>query len=216
MPDVIDSGLDQARLLLTARASPVAVEEVVDEDAPVGRGGRPEPQRGRGRPPRGSGVRTCSCQGPRRPASARREWGAPSRRPPTSSASPASSVTRRPSRRDHGGRAGDRTRDPVAETVRPRGAAITVVVSGGPAESTVPSVVGLTGQRHQHAQRRWVQRRGGGARTPATPPQDSTRHRPGPGGSTTAPTDPPTSRSTSASSWNPVDSGVIQTVRRPG
>ena len=34
--------------------------------------------------------------------------------------------------------------DPPADTVRPKGTAVTVVVSSGPAESTVPSVVGLT------------------------------------------------------------------------
>jgi len=142
VPDVIDSQLDQARLLLTAQGFTVAVEEVVDEDAPVGQVVDQNPSGGE-EAPKGSEVRLFVSKGPadrqvpdvvgRTIAEASNLLG---------QAGFSVSQTSEPSDTVEEGRV-IRT-DPVAETVRPKGAAITVVVSSGPAESTVPSVVGLT------------------------------------------------------------------------
>ena len=142
VPDVIDSPIDQARLLLTAQGFTVAVEEVEDEDAPIGQVVDQNPSGG-DEAPKGSEVRLFVSKGPaarpvpevvgRTIAEASNLLG---------QAGFSVNQTSEPSDTVEEGRV-IRT-DPAAETVRPKGTAVTVVVSSGPAESAVPSVVGLT------------------------------------------------------------------------
>jgi beta-lactam-binding protein with PASTA domain/predicted Ser/Thr protein kinase len=142
VPDVIGSPVDQAKLLLTAQGFTVVVEQVVDEEAPVGEVVDQDPS-ANDEAPRGSEVRLFVSKGP-----------APREVPDVvgRTVAEASNLlgqagftvkqTTEPSDTVPEGEV-IRT-DPAAGTTQPKGATITVVVSSGPAESTVPSVVGLT------------------------------------------------------------------------
>ncbi len=142
VPDVIGSPVDQARLLLTAQGFTVVVEEVEDEEIPVGEVVDQEPGANQDAP-RGSEVKLFVSKGPaprqvpdvvgRTIAEASNLLG---------QAGFAVNQTSEPSDTVPEGRV-IRT-DPAAGTSQPKGAAITVVVSSGPAEGTVPSVIGLT------------------------------------------------------------------------
>jgi serine/threonine-protein kinase len=142
VPDVIGSPVDQAKLLLTAQGFTVVVEQVVDEEAPVGEVVDQDPS-ANDEAPRGSEVRLFVSKGP-----------APREVPDVvgRTVAEASNLlgqagftvkqTTEPSDTVPEGEV-IRT-DPAAGTTQPKGATITVVVSSGPAERTVPSVVGLT------------------------------------------------------------------------
>ncbi len=142
VPDVIGSQLDQARLLLTAQGFTVVVEEVVDEEAPVGEVVDQDPG-ANDEAPRGSEVKLFVSKGPaprevpnvvgRTLAEASNLLG---------QAGFAVNQTTEPSNTVPEGQV-IRT-DPAAGTTQDKGTTITVVVSSGPAESTVPSVIGLT------------------------------------------------------------------------
>ena len=142
VPDVIGSQLEQARLLLTSQGFTVLVEEVVDEEVPIGEVVDQEPG-ANDEAPRGSEVKLFVSKGPaprevpdvvgRSIADASNLLG---------QAGFAVNQTTEPSNTVD---EGDVIRtDPPAGTTQPKGAAITVVVSSGPAESAVPSVIGLT------------------------------------------------------------------------
>jgi serine/threonine-protein kinase len=142
VPDVIGSPVEQARGLLTAQGFTVAVEEVVDEEAPVGEVVDQDPG-ANDEAPRGSEVRLFVSKGPaprevpdvtgRTVAEASNLLGqagfAVTQTSEPSSTVPEGQVIRT---------------DPPAGSTQPKGASITVVVSSGPAESPVPSVIGLT------------------------------------------------------------------------
>jgi serine/threonine-protein kinase len=142
VPDVVGSPVAQARQLLEGRGFTVAIEEVNDEDAPVGEVVDQEPGPNE-EAPRGSEVLLIVSKGP-------------ADRPVPDvvgkSISEASNLlgqagftvnqTSEPSNEIDEGVV-IRT-DPVKGTVRPKGSTVTVVVSSGPAESTVPFVIGLT------------------------------------------------------------------------
>ncbi|MGK2948391.1 MAG: Stk1 family PASTA domain-containing Ser/Thr kinase [Acidimicrobiales bacterium] len=142
VPDVIDSQLEQARQLLTAEGFTVRVEEINDEEAPVGQVVDQQPGPG-DEAPRGSEVLLIVSIGPadrpvpdvigRTIAEASNLLG---------QAGFTVTQTEEPSNTVEEGRV-IRT-DPAPEALAPRGSAVTVVVSSGPAEGTVPSVVGLT------------------------------------------------------------------------
>jgi eukaryotic-like serine/threonine-protein kinase len=142
VPDVIGSQVDQARLLLTAQGFTVTEEEVVDEEAPVGEVVDQDPGAD-DEAPKGSEVRLFVSSGPadrpvpdvvgRTIAEASNLLGqagfAVNQTEESHPTVPPGDVIRT---------------DPPADTVWPKGDAVTVVVSTGPAEDTVPSVVGLT------------------------------------------------------------------------
>jgi len=142
VPNVIGSQLDQARLLLTAQGFTVVVEEVEDEDAPIGEVVDQDPAAAADAP-KGSEVRLSVSKGPapravpnvvgRTTAEASNLLG---------QAGFAVNQTTEPSDTVAEGLV-IRT-DPPADSLQPKGTAVTVVVSSGPAEATVPSVVGLT------------------------------------------------------------------------
>ena len=125
--------------------------------------------RARTRRPRRAPRSSCSCRRARPTGRCPMWWAARSPRRPTCSARPASRSTRRrrPSDTVEEGRV-IRT-DPPADTVRPKGDAITVVVSSGPAEVNVISVVGLTrDEREELAGVGRLRGRGGGLRPGCT------------------------------------------------
>jgi eukaryotic-like serine/threonine-protein kinase len=142
VPDVIGSPVDQARLLLTTQGFTVVVEEVEDEEIPIGEVVDQEPGPNQ-EAPRGSEVKLFVSKGPaprevpavvgRTIAEASNLLGqagfAVNQTSAPSSTVPEGTVI---------------STDPPAGSVQPKGTAITVVVSSGPAEGTVPSVVGLT------------------------------------------------------------------------
>ena len=142
VPEVVGMQIDQARQLLTAQGFKVSEEQVNDEEAPVGEvvDQNPGPN---DEAPRGSEVKVFVSKGPAdRPvpnvvgktiAEASNLLG---------QAGFTVSQTSEPSNTVEEGVV-IRT-DPVADTPRPKGSSVTVVVSSGPAESTVPSVIGLT------------------------------------------------------------------------
>jgi serine/threonine-protein kinase len=142
VPDVIGSTVEQARQLLTGQGFTVKVEQVVDEVAPVGEVVDQDPGPN-DEAPRGSEVTLFVSKGPAdRPvpnvvgktvAEASNLLG---------QAGFTANQTSEASDTVEEGRV-IRT-DPPADTPRPKGSAVTVVVSTGPAESAVPSVVGLT------------------------------------------------------------------------
>jgi beta-lactam-binding protein with PASTA domain/predicted Ser/Thr protein kinase len=142
VPDVIGSQVEQARLLLTAQEFTVRVEEVNDEEAPVGEVVDQQPGPGQDAP-RGSEVVLVVSIGPadrpvpdvvgRTIAEASNLLG---------QAGFSVNQTSEPSNTVEEGRV-IRT-DPAPGTPAPRDSAVTVVVSSGPAEGVVPSVVGLT------------------------------------------------------------------------
>ena len=142
VPDVIGSQLDQARLLLTSQGFTVLVEEVVDEEVPIGEVVDQEPGANQ-EAPRGSEVKLFVSKGP-----APREVPDVVGRPIAEAsnllgqAGFAVNQTSEPSNSVDEGVV-IRT-DPPAGSSQPKGTAVTVVVSSGPAESTVPSVIGLT------------------------------------------------------------------------
>jgi serine/threonine-protein kinase len=141
VPDVIGSQVDQARALLTGQGFTVAEEEVVDEEAPVGEVVDQDPP-GNQDAPKGSEVKLFVSKGPadrpvpdvvgRTIAEASNLLG---------QAGFAVNQTSEPSDTVDEGMV-IRT-DPPADSVQPKGTAITVVVSSGPAEANVPYVVGL-------------------------------------------------------------------------
>ncbi len=142
VPEVIGSQLDQARLLLTGQGFTVRVEEVNSEDAPVGEVVDQEPGPG-SEAPRGSEVLLIVSKGPadrpvpnvvgRTVAEASNLLG---------QAGFTANQTSEPSTTVDEGIV-IRT-DPPPDTVRPKGSAVTVVVSSGPPETTVRDVVGQT------------------------------------------------------------------------
>jgi serine/threonine-protein kinase len=142
VPDVIGSQVDQARQLLEGQEFVVRVEEIVDEDAPVGEVVDQEPGPNE-EAPRGSEVTLFVSKGPadrpvpdvvgRTVAEASNLLG---------QAGFNVSQTSEPSDTVDEGRV-IRT-NPTAGTVAAKDSTVTVVVSSGPAESTVPSVIGLT------------------------------------------------------------------------
>jgi serine/threonine-protein kinase len=142
VPDVIGSQLEQARLLLIAQGFTVVVDQVDNEDAPVDEvvDQVPGPNEDA---PKGSDVRLIVSKGPaprpvpdvvgRTIAEASNLLG---------QAGFAVNQTSQASDTVEEGRV--ISTDPPADSVQPKGTAITVVVSSGPAEEVVPSVVGLT------------------------------------------------------------------------
>ncbi len=142
VPNVIGSQLEQARQLLTGQGFTVVVEEVVDEEAPVGEVVDQDPG-AEEEAKKGSEVKLFVSSGPadrpvpdvvgRTIADASNLLG---------QAGFAVNQVSEPSATVEEGRV-IRT-EPPADTVRPKGDAITVVVSTGPAEVNVISVVGLT------------------------------------------------------------------------
>ena len=141
VPDVIGAQVEQARQRLTADGFTVKEEQVVDEAAPVGEvvDQDPGPER-RKRPAAPRSRSSCRTARPTRPvpdvvgktiAEASNLLG---------QAGFAVNQTSEPSSTVEEGRV-IRT-EPPANSVQPKGAAITVVVSSGPAESIVPDVVG--------------------------------------------------------------------------
>jgi serine/threonine-protein kinase len=142
VPDVIGSQVEQARLLLTSQEFTVRVEEVNDEEAPVGEVVDQQPGPGQDAP-RGSEVVLVVSIGPadrpvpdvvgRTIAEASNLLG---------QAGFSVNQTSEPSSTVDEGLV-IRT-DPAPGTPAPRDSAVTVVVSSGPAEAVVPSVVGLT------------------------------------------------------------------------
>ena len=142
VPDVIGSPVEQARLLLTAQGFTVVVEEVVDEEAPVGEVVDQDPGPN-DEAPKGSEVTLFVSKGPAdRPvpnvvgktiaeaSNLLGQAGFTANQTSEASDTVAEGLVIRT--------------DPPADTPRPKGSAVTVVVSTGPAESAVPSVVGLT------------------------------------------------------------------------
>jgi len=141
VPDVIGSQIDQARLLLTAQGFIVVVEDAVDEQAPVGEVVDQDPGANE-EAPKGSSVRLFVSTGPAErpvPNVAGRTLSDASNL--LGQAGFTVTQTSEPSGTVEEGIV-IRT-DPPAETVRPKGTAVTVVVSSGPAEVRVTSVVGL-------------------------------------------------------------------------
>jgi eukaryotic-like serine/threonine-protein kinase len=142
MPNVIGSQVEQARLLLTGQGFQVKEEQVVDEEAPVGEVVDQEPGPSE-EAPRGSEVTIFVSKGP-------------ADRPVPNvvgrTISEASNLlgqagftvnqTSEASNTVEEGRV-IRT-DPPADTVRPKGSAVTVVVSTGPPEAEVKPVIGQT------------------------------------------------------------------------
>jgi serine/threonine-protein kinase len=139
VPDVVGSQVEQARLLLTAQGFTVKEQQVVDEEAPVGEVVDQSPGANQ-EAPKGSEVTISVSKGPAdRPvpnvvgktvAEASNLLG---------QAGFTVNQTSEPSDSVEEGRV-IRT-DPAADTVRPKGSAVTVVVSTGPATAIVPSVV---------------------------------------------------------------------------
>jgi serine/threonine-protein kinase len=144
VPDVIGSQVEQARLLLSGQGFTVRVEEVNSEDAPVGEVVDQDPGPNE-EAPRGSEVTLVVSKGPadrpvpdvvgRTIAEASNLLG---------QAGFTVNQTSEPSTTVEEGIV-IRT-DPPADTVRPKGSAVTVVVSSGPPETTVRDVVGQTEQ----------------------------------------------------------------------
>ncbi len=142
VPDVTGSQVEQARSLLTSQGFTVVVEEINDEEAPVGEvvDQRPGPDQDA---PQNSEVVLVVSIGPadrpvpdvvgRTIAEASNLLGQAGFS--VNQTSEASSTV------EEG--LVIRT-DPAPAAPAPRGSAVTVVVSSGPAEATVPSVVGLT------------------------------------------------------------------------
>jgi serine/threonine-protein kinase len=138
VPDVVGSQVEQARLLLTGQGFTVKEEQVVDEEAPVGEVVDQEPGANQ-EAPRGSEVTIFVSKGPAdRPvpdvvgkttAEASNLLG---------QAGFTVNQTSEPSATVEEGKV-IRT-DPPADTVRPKGSTVTVVVSSGPATANVPSV----------------------------------------------------------------------------
>jgi serine/threonine-protein kinase len=142
VPNVIGSPVEQARQLLIAQGFTVAVEEVVDETAPIGEVVDQDPGANE-EAPRGSEVRLFVSKGP-----APREVPDVVGRPIAEASNllgQAGFAVRQTSEPSSTVPEGEVIRtDPPAGSTQPKGATITVVVSSGPAESPVPSVVGLT------------------------------------------------------------------------
>jgi eukaryotic-like serine/threonine-protein kinase len=142
VPDVIGSPVEQAQLRLTAEGFTVAVEEVVDEEAPVGEVVDQDPS-GNDEAPRGSEVRLFVSKGP-----APREVPDVVGRTIAEASNllgQAGFTVKQSAEASNDVPEGEVIRtDPAAGTTQPKGATITVVVSTGPAEGPVPSVVGLT------------------------------------------------------------------------
>jgi eukaryotic-like serine/threonine-protein kinase len=142
VPDVIGSQVEQARQRLTAEGFTVRLEEINDENAPVGEVVDQAPGPGQ-EAPRGSEVVLTASIGPadrsvpdvigRTIAEASNLLG---------QAGFSVTQTSEPSSTVEEGRV-IRT-DPGPEALAPRGSAVTVVVSSGPADATVPSVVDLS------------------------------------------------------------------------
>ena len=144
VPDVIGSQLEQARLLLTGQGFTVRVEEVNDEEAPVGEVVDQEPGPNE-EAPRGSEVTLVVSKGPAdRPVPD--VVGRPIAEASNLLGQAGFTVnqTSEPSETVEEGVV-IRT-DPKADTTRPKGSAVTVVVSSGPPETTVRDVVGQTEQ----------------------------------------------------------------------
>jgi beta-lactam-binding protein with PASTA domain/predicted Ser/Thr protein kinase len=142
VPDVIGSQVDQARLLLTAQGFTVVTEDVDDEDAPVGEVVDQDPSPN-DEAPRGSEVRLFVSGGP-----APREVPDVVGRPIAEASNllgQAGFAVNQTSESSNTVPEGEVIRtNPPAGSTQEKGTAITVVVSSGPGESTVPSVVGLT------------------------------------------------------------------------
>jgi beta-lactam-binding protein with PASTA domain len=142
VPNVIGSQVEQARLLLTGQGFTVKEEQVVDEQAPVGEVVDQNPGANQ-QAPKGSEVTISVSKGPAdRPvpnvvgktiAEASNLLG---------QAGFTVNQTSEPSATVDEGRV-IRT-DPGPDTVRPKGSAVTVVVSTGPATANVPAVECLT------------------------------------------------------------------------
>jgi serine/threonine-protein kinase len=142
VPDVIGSTVEQARQLLTGQGFTVKEEQVVDEEAPVGEVVDQDPGPN-DEAPKGSEVTLFVSKGPAdRPvpnvvgktiaeaSNLLGQAGFTANQTSEASDTVAEGLVIRT--------------DPPADTPRPKGSAVTVVVSTGPAESAVPSVVGLT------------------------------------------------------------------------
>ena len=142
VPDVIGSQIEQATQLVEAAGFTVRIEEVTDEEAPVGEVVDQEPG-GNEDAEKGSVVTLVVSTGPadravpdvvgRTIAEASNLLG---------QAGFTVNQTSEPSDTVEEGRV-IRT-DPPADSLQPKGTTVTVVVSTGPATATVPSVVGLT------------------------------------------------------------------------
>jgi beta-lactam-binding protein with PASTA domain len=142
VPEVVGSPVAQARQLLEGLGFTVAIEEVNDEDAPVGEVVDQEPGPNE-EAPRGSEVLLIVSKGPAdRPVPDVVGKTISEASNLLGQAGFTVNQTTEPSNEIDEGVV-IRT-DPVKGTVRPKGSTVTVVVSSGPAESTVPFVIGLT------------------------------------------------------------------------
>jgi len=142
VPDVVGSPVEQARLLLTGQGFKVAEEQVVDEEAPVGEVVDQEPGPGE-EVPKGSEIKLFVSKGPAdRPVP---DVVGKTIAEASNLLGQAGFAVKQTSEASDTVEEGKVIRtDPPADTVKPKGSAVTVVVSTGPAESVVPSVVGLT------------------------------------------------------------------------
>ena len=142
VPDVIGSQVDQARQLLTADGFTVREEQVVDEEAPVGEVVDQDPGPNE-EAPRGSEVTIFVSKGPAdRPVPDVVGRTITEASNLLGQAGFAVNQTSEPSDTVEEGLV-IRT-DPPADTVRPKGSAVVVVVSTGPREVEVISVVDLS------------------------------------------------------------------------
>jgi serine/threonine-protein kinase len=142
VPGVIGSQVDQARLLLTGQGFTVKEEQVVDEEAPVGEVVDQDPGPNQ-EAPEGSEVTLFVSKGPAdRPvpdvvgktvAEASNLLG-----------QAGFTVNQTTEASDTVAEGTVIRTEPAADTVRPKGSEVVVVVSSGPAEAEVANVVGQT------------------------------------------------------------------------
>jgi eukaryotic-like serine/threonine-protein kinase len=138
VPNVVGSPVEQAKLLLTGEGFTVKVEEVVDEEAPVGEVVDQEPGPNE-EAARGSEVTLSVSKGPADrpvPNVVGKTVGEASNL--LGQAGFTANQTSEASTTVEEGRV-IRT-DPPADTVRPKGSSVTVVVSTGPPTANVPAV----------------------------------------------------------------------------
>jgi serine/threonine-protein kinase len=144
VPNVVGSQIDQARLLLTAQGFAVREEQVNDEEAAVGEVVDQDPGPNQ-EAPRGSEVTVFVSKGPAdRPVP---DVVGKSIAEASNLLGQAGFTVNQTSEASTTVEEGVVIRtDPAANTPRPKGSSVTVVVSSGPPETTVRDVVGQTEQ----------------------------------------------------------------------
>ena len=142
VPDVIGSQVDQARLLLTGQGFTVREEQVVDEEAPVGEVVDQDPGPN-DEAPRGSEVTLSVSKGPAdRPVP---DVVGKTIAEASNLLGQAGFTVNQTTEASDTVEEGTVIRtEPAADTVRPKGSEVVVVVSTGPAEAEVANVVGQT------------------------------------------------------------------------